>query len=251
MTEHMVKYGSYDLGEAEREEEEMGKGDKSYMKLGVGDNRARFLPPPPGVKSPFRIVHEHGINLPDGNFVSFACPRRMAKKACIVCTKADQLKGSGNPADYDRAKELFPRKRVYANVVDRNDEGAGVKLLAFGKTIHDDLVSIRKDQDFGGDFTHPETGFDIKIMRKGTTRKDTEYKCKPTRQSPLGNMDWLDQQHDLSVFARVLTEEQIRERLGATKGGGEGQSQSKPEPEPATVVDSTFEEVGDEDGLPF
>ncbi len=163
MSEHMVKYGSFDMEDADDIDNEMSKSfSAEWMKIKVGKNVVRFLPPPLGSKA-LRMVWEHQLNLPNGDFRNFACSRLMAEKACMICRKADQLKATGNPADFDRAKGLFPRKRIYANVIDRSEPEIGPKILAFGVKIWDQLKEIREDEDFGGDFTNPETGFDIVI----------------------------------------------------------------------------------------
>lgn len=246
--EHLVKYGSYDIEAANEEEEELKSTGGTFLKLGVGENMVRFLPPPVGQKTPFLLVWEHQLNLPDGSFVSFACPKRMGRKPCIVCQKADQLKATGNPADYERAQDLYPRRKVYANIIDRKDADAGPKILGFGKMIHDDIIAIRKDPDFGGDFTHPETGFDIKIVRQGTGRNDTKYKVKRTKQCPLGNLEWIAAQNDLSRYAKILTEAEIRERCG----GGSGDTQeTKVQVKEETIVDATFDQPDGDDDLPF
>lgn len=257
---HMVKYGSYELESLDSEEEELSRGGSGdFMKLKVGRNKVRFLPPLPGQRSPMRVVWEHHINLPTGEFRNFACPRVMAKKQCIICRKADKLKTTGNPADFERAKKLFPKVRVYSNVIDRADEEYGPKILAFGKKIKEQLDEIRKDEDVGGDFTNPDEGFDIVINRKGT-QLDTKYNVLPSKTSNLGDMDWIEQQHGLDRFAAILSEKQIREKLSAEDSGGgksgyDGASDAKDKGNSSTVVDADFEEVKkdeeDDDDLPF
>ncbi len=247
----MVKYGSFDLEDVEGIDEDMAKGGGSYIKLGVGRNVVRFIPALPGTKA-FLMVHEHQINLPNGDYVSFACPRLMDKKQCMVCRKADKLKTTGNPADYDKAKSLFPRRRIYANVIDRRDEETGPKVFAFGKKVWEQLKVLRSDEDVGGDFTHPEEGFDVIINRVGTGMTDTEYTVIPGRTSPLGDLEWIDQQGSLARFAAILSEEEMRKRLGGKdKKEGGGKQRAAEEPKTETVMDADFEEVGGEDDIPF
>lgn len=238
MTQELQKYGGFLLDDAEALDAEMGKGGSAdWMKIRVGKNVVRFLPAPVGRK-PFVLVKEHQLNI-NNTFINFACPKQMGKKPCPVCKKIDQMKSTGNPADFERAKEWFPRKRIYSYCIDRNEPEVGPKLYAFGRKIWEQLKELREDEDFGGDFTHPESGFDVVVKRKGTTKNDTAYSCRATRQSALGNDAWLPMVGDLTRFAKILSEEEILEKLGgqAADDADDGDS--------GAVVDSSFEEVGD------
>lgn len=240
MTEqHMQKYSGFELEDAEQIEAEFGKSASSFLKLKVGKNTIRVLPGHGGEKA-LKVVWEHQFNTPNG-FVNFACPRYMAKRSCIACMKADSLKASGNPADYERAKDFFAKCRVYTNVIDRAEPEVGPKVWAFGKNIYQQLKDIRDDEDFGGDFTHPETGFDIVVNRLGTTKNDTKYFCKGRQQSPLGNNDWLEHMHSLTKYAAILSENEIRDRIA---GGRKETSQRSGS---STIVDQTFDDRGVDD----
>jgi len=218
---NLIKYGSYEPEAAVAEQAELAKASGDFMKLAVGRNVVRFLPPPMGKKSPFVMVHQHFINLPGMEApYSFACPRLMIGRACPVCQKIDQLRASGNPADYDLAGEMLPSLRVFCNVIDRANEEMGPRKLAIGKKIHEALVGLRQDSDAGGDYTHPETGFDIIIARVGTGKNDTKYTVMPARQStPLAAdaalmQEWIDSQADLMRFALVPSYEEIVQNIG-------------------------------------
>lgn len=222
---NIVKWGSYDAEAAQAEADDLAKsGGSKFFKFKVGKNLLRILPPPVGKKSPFRVVWQHSWNV-NGEFRSVTCPRYEAKEPCPACTKADQLRGSTNPADQERAKDFFARRRIFANAIDREHPEEGPQVVAFGKTVHEALVALRTDPDAGGDYTHPESGFDIVIERKGTGKNDTEYKVLAARKStPLGDLTWIDQQANLEQFAKVMTPDEMRERLS-------GQAPKKREPE--------------------
>lgn len=213
---NIQKWGSYEVDAAEAEQQELDKlGSSTFMKLKVGRNVIRILPPKVGQRSPFVMTFQHVINRPGQDKpLSFNCPRMMAKEPCPVCQRAEKMKSSGRDADYKAASALFPRLRVYCNVIDRSNPEAGPKVLAIGKTIHSDLVALRNDQDAGGDFTHPENGFDIIIKRTGTTKNDTGYDVKPARnESPLGNLEWIEMQENLARYAVVPSIDDIRKLL--------------------------------------
>jgi len=213
---NLSKWGEWNDDAAAQDAAATRAGQKSYMKLVEGDNVVRFLPPRPGKGSPFAATFSHYMELPDGRKVSFNCPRMMAKRACIVCAKGEQLRTSRSMNDQKAGKKLFPRIRVYANVIDRNNEALGVQILAFGKGVMESLTALRQNPRKGGNFTHPETGRDIIITRKGTGQFDTEYTVSPdVSTSPLhadpGQADeWLEFAYDLDPFMAVLSDEEIR-----------------------------------------
>lgn len=253
---NLVKHGSYEMEEAEKEEAELGKGKTEFLKLEQGRNVIRFLPPAAGKKSPFRVIYQHYVDVPGATGpVVFTCPRMESKQQCPSCAQADKFRKSGNPVDRERAFEMLPSRRVMANVIDRKDPEAGPKVLGFGKKIHEALIALRKDADAGGDFTDPMNGFDIIIERTGAGRTDTKYAVLGARKlSPLGNDEWIEQQHDLDAFARVRALDEIEAALRGeeTSGRGErGRQQAAAPAKPPTrppptraesVMEAEFEE---------
>lgn len=225
----LTKWGEWGDEAAAQDAAATRAGQKSYMKLAEGDNVVRFLPPKIGKPSPFAATFSHYMDLPDGRKVSFNCPRMMARRPCIVCAKGDQLRNSRSAADQKAGKRLFPRPRFYANVIDRNNEALGVQILAFGKGVMDDLVAIRQNPRKGGNFTHPETGRDVIISRKGTGQFDTEYQVNPdVSATPVhadpGQIDeWMDMAYDLDPFMTVLSDEEIRAKVRGEEADPEPQ----------------------------
>lgn len=224
----MVKYGSYELDAAEQEEKDNQRTGADFMKLEVGDNQVRILPPPIGGKSPFLIVPTHFIHPPGSSKpVMFACPNKVASQRCPACEMSDKLRRSANPADHERAKDFFANRRIYCAVINRANPEVGPLVLGISKGVHEDLIKLRKNPDWGGDFTHPEVGFDIVINRKGSGKKDTKYSVSPKRQSPLGYLGWLETLPNLNALAAVMSYEQIMSKLSGqadapAKSGGAG-----------------------------
>jgi hypothetical protein len=216
----LAKWGSYST-EAAKADAAAGDGDETFMKLKEGRSLVRILPPRAGETSPFRVVRQHFIK-PAGNGspVVFVCPRVASKGRCPACEQAAKLRATGLKIDRDRAWELMPKMRVFANVIDRNDMDAGPKVLGFGKMIYEELVDLRQDPDSGGDFTHPEKGYDIIITRKGTGKNDTSYSVKLARSaSPITDDDeeaslWYESMENLDQFAAVKPYEDICDELG-------------------------------------
>jgi hypothetical protein len=61
----VVQWGGVDLSAAREQAEEVGASDGGeFLKLAVGKNVVRFLPPVAGAKTCFVIVHEHYIDVP-------------------------------------------------------------------------------------------------------------------------------------------------------------------------------------------
>ncbi len=215
----LAKWGDWGDEAAAQDAATTKAGQKSYMKLVEGDNIVRFLPPRLGKSTPFAATFNHYMELPDGRKVSFNCPRMMAKRPCMVCAKGEQLRTSRSMTDQKAGKRLFPRIRVYANVIDRNNEALGVQILAFGKGVMESLTAIRQNPRKGGNFTNPETGRDIIITRTGTGQFDTEYTVNPdVSASPLhadpGQADeWLEFAYDLDPFMTVLSDDEIRAKV--------------------------------------
>lgn len=223
MTSALVNYGSYDLDAANEEHDDLSRaGGGQFMKLEVGRNVVRLLPPPVGRRSPFVTTYQHFLDIPgrDGPVV-FNCPRMMERRPCPACAKGDRLRATGNQKDAEAARDFWASRRVFANVIDRSDEDAGPKVLGFGKTVHEALVAIRRDEDAGGDFTHPIDGFDIIIERVGTGKMDTRYKVFPARRSSsIGDKaeEWIAVQPDLRALARVPTLDEIKAQVRGDSG---------------------------------
>lgn len=244
---NLVKYGSYELETAEEEKAELdasGSG-ADFLKFAVGRTTVRFLPPKLGQRSPFKVVYQHFVKLPGiTNPAVFACPRMTRKEPCPACVRADELKATGNPADMDLAKELFPSRRVFANVINRAQPEDGPKIAGFGKMVHEQLLAIRADEDSGGDYTHPEEGFDIIVERTGQGKNDTKYTVRAARQSsPLAGeaqqmQDWIDMQHNLDALSRVPTREELAKMFsGESNARGPQRARPQASPRRATAQD--------------
>ncbi len=248
---NLVKYGSYDLEEAQKEKEALEAGGADFMKLKVGRNVVRILPPAVGQRTPFKVVYQHFIDLP-GKKLVFVCPRFEAKRACPVCQKADQLKGSSAKADQDAASDFFARRRVYCNAIDRGEPDKGPQVLAFGKTVHEQLVALRADEDAGGDFCNPEEGFDIIIERSGTGKNDTKYVVRPARSTSALHpnaavmQEWIDTQKNLNLLAKPPSPEELETML---RGGEDApEEEERPKGRPVGRKRSAEDDAIDTDG---
>ena len=193
------------------------------MKLKEGKNVVRFLPPQVGARAPWVIVQQHYVrepNVPDAQLIVFPCPAKMYNLPCPVCTEANRLSRTGNKADREEAYKLWPKMRVFAEVINTDEPDRGVQVFAFGKMIYNQLRNIRNDVDSGGDFTHPETGFDIIIHREGAGL-NTKYDVRPSRhETVLSNMNWLDMRADLERFTTAAPNHVLDSAAAALGIGG-------------------------------
>ncbi len=254
MTSNLGSYGAfgtYNLDEAIKEEtwSKAAGSDGKFMKLEVGRNVVRFIPPPIGRSSPFVTVFQHYIQMPGMvKPVVFNCPRLMANSICPACKKSDQLVRTGNKVDKEASRNFWASRRIYANVIDRKDPDAGPKILGFGKSVFEMLLNIRKDPEAGGDFTHPIEGFDVIITREGMGLRDTNYIVNVARQATeLGNPAWIQIQPDLTSLSKVLGWEDIK-KLFLPQGENAIPAISTPEIEEREKVGAT---VVYEDEIPF
>lgn len=218
---NLQRHGTFDISGAEEALAEASKGGGAERwKPAQGQNVIRFLPPMIGKSSPFAVTYQHWITTPDGQRRPMNCARMMSKQRCAACEKMEALQKSGNSADFTAAQLWKAKLSVVANIVDRNDEAKGVQLYSFGKTVLDQLVTIRKDPRGGGDFTDVEDGFDILLTRRGEGQK-TEYTVLASREStPLADdpgqaNEWLDNQYDVDRFKTVPSYDEQLALLGA------------------------------------
>lgn len=251
---NLAKYGSYDASAAEEEfkDSTSSSGGKFY-KCREGKNRLRFLPPSVGMRTPFVKVWQHFFT-PVGakKGIGFLCPRNMkAGYDCPACKKMDEWLVSRDPRDRERADGMRAKPRWFALVIDRDNEEKGIQVFGFGKSILKGLSDLRRDEDYGGDFTHPVEGMDIYIKRTGEGI-DTRYTVHPGgKTTPLGNDHWLETMPDVRDNAVVLNEEDLEAKLRGEKPTrredfqdgpklGRGRSRS-------SASQTSVEEFGDDD----
>jgi len=85
---------------------------------------------------------------------------------------ANKLRESGDKKDYENARKLTPKMRVYAPILVRGEEKEGVKFWGFNKTIYEEFLGILNDPVWG-DITDPAEGRDIKVTFMPAKNKDS------------------------------------------------------------------------------
>jgi hypothetical protein len=224
-----------DAAEAVAKQSEAG----NYFKLRPGDNVLRILPTRKGLHpTPIMVTWNHDVrdgSSNDSKGVGFLCARKhKAGWSCPACQKLDELRATGNPADYKAAAMCLPKIRAFANVIDRSDEEAGPQTFAFGKMIYEGLMAYRsRDRNLDIPFTNiDDSGCDV-IVKKTGEKKDTEYhvrtapRCSALTPDEGQAIAWLQAMRDLTQETMVLSEEEVLAKLdelssGGRDGGGRG-----------------------------
>ena len=207
------------VGQAE-ETAKQGEGGGTW-KPKPGSNRIRILPTKRGLHpAPLVVTFGHYVEIPGKeNGVGFVCPRKMKTGACPACTTVDELRATGNPADFKRAGAYLVKQRVYCNIIDRADEDRGVQVYAFGKTVYEPLMAYRSTNPRDDmPFDSVKNGYDVIVTKTGEKMK-TEYGVRlvkspsPLSDDPAKIAEWSESLRDLRPFAFVMSADQIRAKL--------------------------------------
>lgn len=231
----------YDQVEEDREEAELSSEEGiPFWKPKEGRNQIRVLPPSKGLKAPYYKVFLHyGLGR-----VPLTCPGR---KTCPICQKVKESgKGRNHP--------LFGTRRIFFNVLDREDEDAGIQVFSSGNTFFKTFLAHLSDPDWG-DVTHPIEGFDVVIERTGEGL-NTEYPSIRFRRnpSPLAEDqdeldDLLDERIDLRAIAMQVSEDRLEEavEIWIRKHGEEEEEEDEDKPRRRRKSKAEPEEEEEED----
>ncbi len=126
--------------------------------------------PRPGKKYQIRLVpYKFNRNYP---FIELYFHYNMGNKSYLspvsfgkadpIVEFAEKLRLTGDKADFDMARELSPKMRVFAPIVVRGEEDQGVKFWGFGKLVYQQLLTVISEGG-GGDLADPIQGRDIVV----------------------------------------------------------------------------------------
>jgi hypothetical protein len=134
---------------------------------------------------------------------------------------ATQISKSNDKENWQLAKKLQPKMRVFAPVVVRGEEEKGVRLWEFGKEVYMELLAILEDEDVG-DFTDPVEGRDLTIDTVGPDQSGRAYNKTSvrvrTKITPLSTdasevKNWLETQPNPLELFRKYPYEDMKESL--------------------------------------
>ncbi len=165
---------------------------------------------------PFKEMHVHyGI----GNR-TMVSPTNFGEKDPIV-EFAKQLRQSSDKENWQLAKKLDAKVRVFAPVIVRGEEEKGVRLWEFGKQVYQELLAIAEDEDVG-DYSDPMTGRDITVettdgAANGTGFNQSKVRVR-TKTTPLSDdaaevKKWLSEQPDPMTIFKKYSYDEMKESL--------------------------------------
>jgi hypothetical protein len=181
-----------------------------------GKYQIRIVPSILNKENPFQEVFVHyGFS----KFPIYSLTNWSEKDPIVEFAK--QLRGTSDKENWQLAKKLDPKMRIFAPVVVRGEEEKGVRLWEFGKEIYMQLLGIAEDEDYG-DFTDINDGRDFTVEAvMGDIGGRQGIKCsirvKP-KTSPLGTdktqlKSWLSEQPSVLELQKKNTFEDLKSVL--------------------------------------
>lgn len=202
--------------ELERDKKRSKKQKNGKFLRFVGDKDefiARLLPPPVG-KPRILETKEHFYKNGD-KWVHYVCPEWAGLYTCPDCSRARKLFHTKSEPDNKAARDISAKWCYRSNAIDREDEAFGPKILEMRKTQKDKVVDLGARH--GSPFITGEAGYDLLFMKDkslgGNKMYDVAFDVDGGRK-PLGEMSWLERQHDLSEYAKVLSKEELAKLTG-------------------------------------
>ena len=216
--------------------------------------RLRIVPRPDGNggnHDEFWVVIDQHMVKVDGKTKAMVCPddhdRSGGGRVCPLCKLSRELYDSRQPEYLGLAKELSARVRVFANVVDLEDEQhpEKPKVWGFSRTMHQSILDIcMAKRSFIEDL---EIGRDILLTtrRIGPQRFDIRYAVTDMDSAPIdpAYFDIGSNGHDLETLAKPANLDDLHEvaaasdpRSGGTKGGYTPEPAPAPAPAPVAAA---------------
>jgi hypothetical protein len=130
---------------------------KVYWKPKIGKHQVRIVPSKFDKSNPFKELYFHyGF----GKFTIAALTNWGEQDPIVEFSKG--LRKSSDKEDWQMAKKIEPKMRVFVPVLVRGEEHMGVRLWEFGKEIYQQLLGIATDEDYG-DYTDISEGRDFTV----------------------------------------------------------------------------------------
>lgn len=208
----------------EKMETQSANSNIGFAKLKQGKNVVRVLFPKGDRKLFYSEGYVHyGLGAEGKNMVT--CPKTFNEHTrCPICEYAEQLQKSKDKNDQTLGSKMRRKKRVYINIIDRDDESEVdvPKVLPVGTTVLRSMLDVICDPDYG-DITHPTEGRDVTITKKGQGLK-TEYTviAKPSTtpvSSTLTVEELEEQMADLDRLFKEQSYSELVDMLNDDEGG--------------------------------
>ena len=189
---------------------------KIFWKPKVGNHQVRIVPSLHNKQNPFREVFFH-YGFAKGPILALT---NWDEKDPIV-EFAKGLRKSSDKDDWQLARKLDAKMRIFVPVIIRGEEQLGTRLWEFGKEIYQQLLGIAADEDYG-DFTDIQEGRDFTVeATNGEVAGRSVVKCtlrpKPKQTPITGDADLLqrilDEQPDILNINRKYNFEDLKSVL--------------------------------------
>lgn len=192
--------------------------DKSQTiwRPGIGKHSVRIVPSMYDKSNPFKEM-----------YVYYEISNRMMPalsnfgEADPILEFTKKLRQSSDKENWQLAKKLEPKMRVFVPVIVRGEEDKGVRLWEFGKQVYMDLLAIAEDEDVG-DFTDPVEGRDLTVETQGKETTGLMYNTSTvrirTKITPLSDNAeqvklWLNNQPDPMTLFKKYSYEEMKSAL--------------------------------------
>jgi hypothetical protein len=114
------------------------------------------------------------------------------EEPCAIMEAYDELKASKDDDDKALAKTFIPKQRylafciIYKDQAGKEvDEQNSPKFIILTSGMYQDIIELYLDEDEWGDMTDPDKGYDLKLIRSGSGKMDTEYTVSPCKNTPM------------------------------------------------------------------
>jgi hypothetical protein len=189
---------------------------KIFWKPKVGTHLIRVVPSKFNKQNPFKEVFFH-YGFTKGPILALT---NWGEKDPIV-EFAKGLRKSSDKEDWQLAKKLDAKMRIFVPIIVRGEEQMGTRLWEFGKEIYQQLLGIAADEDYG-DFTDIQDGRDFTIegtndVVAGRSVVKCAVRPKP-KQTPITDdaallQKLLDEQPDILSINRRYNFDDLKEIL--------------------------------------
>ena len=147
-----------------------------FWKPTIGKQQIRIVPSTYDASNPFTELKFHyGIT----NKVMIS-PSNYGEKDPIQLFAGKLRSGEYNKENYQLAKKLDAKNRVFVPVVVRGEEDKGVRLWQFGKLVYEELLALAVDDEIG-DYTDIVNGRDLTVETVGPESTGTAYNKSSVR----------------------------------------------------------------------
>ena len=132
-----------------------------------------------------------------------------------------KLYDSNDKSNFDLARKLRAKNRIFAPVVVRGEEDKGVRLWGFGQQIYTELLAMATDEEIG-DFTDVTGGLDFTAETVGPEATGTQYNKTSIRakrqNTPLSEdatqvETWLNTQPNPTEQFKKYTFDEMKDAL--------------------------------------